>query len=159
MKIQRFTVPRPTHKASSTGECKAHVRPGQVVIILSGGFAGKRVVALKNLPRGFLLVSGPYKINGVPLRRVPASRVIPTSTLVDISKIDLSQVSDALFKKEKKGRKVIGKRSASFENFCKVQSTVDTQILSALKDQPLLKKYLDTKFSLVDGDKPHEMKF
>lgn len=72
------------------------IQPGQILVLLSGRFKGKRVVFLKQLKSGLLLVSGPFKINGVPLRRVNQAYVLATSTKVPVN-VDTSSIDDAYF--------------------------------------------------------------
>lgn len=80
------------------------VEPGRVLILLAGRFRGKRVVFLKQLQSGLLLVTGPYKYNGVPLRRVNQVYTLTTSTKVDLKGVDASKIDDKLFKREKKSK-------------------------------------------------------
>merc|ERR1711913_92812 len=53
-----------------------------------------RVVVLKNLDSGLLLVTGPYKLNGVPLKRVNAAYVLPTSSKLNLTNVDVSNIND-----------------------------------------------------------------
>lgn len=39
------------------------------------------------------------------------------------------------------------------------QKTVDAGLMAAIAAEPLLKAYLNAKFSLKKGDRPHEMLF
>jgi hypothetical protein len=45
---------------------------------------------------------GPFKINGVPIRRVNQTYVIATSTKVDISGVNVEKFDDKYFAREKK---------------------------------------------------------
>jgi len=147
---------------------KASLVPGTVVILLAGRFKGRRAVFLKQLDSGLCLITGPFKVNGIPLRRVPQSYVIGTSTTVDISGVEVpAEVSDAMFKKPKSSKKksedgpfAAEEESKTLDAAAKaLQEKVDAQIISAIDKEELLKPYLKSKFSLSRGEYPHNMSF
>lgn len=158
--LSKNVVRKPTKLRSS-------ITPGTVLILLAGRFKGKRVVFLKQLPSGLLLVTGPFKLNGVPARRVNQAYVIATSTKVDLPALDLAKYTDSYFKsEEQKNKKKKGedeffkadtqKKELSAE-YVQNQKDLDAAILPALSAD--LKGYLSTRFTLQDGDRPHMLKF
>jgi len=167
-------VLKKTRKTQHPYKPRASLQPGAVLILLAGRFRGKRVVLLKTLDQGVLLVTGPFKVNGVPLRRVNARYVIATRTTVPINGLDsktLEKVSDAnYFARDKKADKK-GSEEAFFQQGEKPQKkevaasraedqkAVDKAILESIKKEHYLQSYLASNFSLRKGDRPHEMVF
>ncbi|OUM51360.1 hypothetical protein BVG19_g455 [[Candida] boidinii] len=165
---QEAPVPKKNRKTAQQQKLRSSLAPGTVLILLAGRFRGKRVVYLKNLEDNTLLVSGPFKVNGVPLRRVNARYVIATSTKVSLEGLDLAKFDVAYFAREKapKGKKTeeefFGEGAAKKEiksERIEDQKVVDKALITEIKKTPLLKQYLASSFSLKNGDKPHAMKF
>ncbi|KAI9594459.1 60S ribosomal protein L6 [Syncephalis fuscata] len=158
------------HKTVRPTKLRASITPGTVLILLAGRFRGKRVVFLKQLSSGLLLVTGPYKVNGVPIRRVNQAYVIATSTSVDLSGVKIDEkFNDDYFKREKaaKNKKATeeeffgdnAKKPVLAEGRAADQKSVDAAIIAAVDKVPMLRSYIGAKFSLSKGQAPHAMKF
>lgn len=162
-------TPIPNRRKPKPTKLRASITPGTVLILLAGRFMGKRVVFLKQLPSGLLLVTGPFKVNGVPLRRVNQSYVIGTSTKVDVSAVNVEKFDDKYFAKDskKKSKKTEEEffegekeeKKALPQEKKDDQKAVDAQLLKAIEAVPELKSYLSARFTLTAGMKPHELKF
>ncbi|CCE61714.1 hypothetical protein TPHA_0B00430 [Tetrapisispora phaffii CBS 4417] len=160
-------APKKTRKASRPQKLRASLVPGTVLILLAGRFRGKRVVYLKHMEDNTLLVSGPFKVNGVPLRRVNARFVIATSTKVSVEGVNVEKFNAEYFAKEKLTKKQKQEANMFPEKQVKElkaervedQKNVDKTLLAEIKKTPMLKQYLAASFSLKNGDKPHLLKF
>jgi len=164
--------PVPSRKSNhKLTRLRKSITPGTVLIVLAGRFRGKRVVFLKQLPSGLLLVTGPYKYNGCPLRRINQAYVISTSTKLDIKSIDVKAVDDKFFAKAK----VADDKKKNAADFLDAkekkkktplpaarlseQKRIDSALIAIIAKTANLKSYLKSKFSLRDGQYPHQLKF
>merc|ERR1711953_1289116 len=112
-------------------------------------------------------ITGPFKINGVPLRRLNQRYAIATSTKIELpgSIAGLDEVTDADFKKPKKKKQQKEdelfveeeKASGGLPDSAKaLQAKVDASVVKAVASaDPLMKAYLQRPFSLDAGVPPH----
>merc|ERR1712212_555939 len=128
---------------------------GTVAIVLAGVHKGKRVVVLKQLETGLLLVTGPFKLNGTPLRRVNQRYLVATSTKIDVSGVKVPDtINDKYFARikadrgAKKDGEIFDAKKEEYkpsEQRKKDQVSVDTQVLAAIrknKEGSALREYL-----------------
>eukprot|EP00210_Caulerpa_lentillifera_P002457 g2355.t1 len=143
------------------------LEPGTVVIVLTGKFRGRRMIFLKELAPGFLLLNGPYCVNKVPLLKMKQDLVIITSTKIPVPELDLSDVTMDYFVKPKKSKRE--QSQAEFfqaaddekpklsEEVVATQKKIDSALMSSIDEE--IVQYLRTPFTLYAGDRPHLMKF
>lgn len=160
-------------KAPKQTRLRKALTPGSILIILAGRFKGRRVVFLKQLKSGLLLVTGPYKLNGVPLRRINQAYVQPTSTTVSLTGVDASKIDDEYFARKRTAPAKKTEESAFFKGETELsdaakkaiqekrttQAKFDTALLENVKKVEHLKSYLTKRFSLRSGQLPHLLKF
>ncbi|PIK53804.1 putative 60S ribosomal protein L6 isoform X2 [Apostichopus japonicus] len=144
------------------------ITPGTVLILLAGVNRGRRVIFLKQLGTGLLLVTGPMKVNGIPMRRVNQRYVIATSTKLDISSVKIpGKLDDAYFKRKKlrtgkRSKNIFDDKKETYEVSDERradQKSLDAQIIPLVKKEHLLAKYLQNPFSLRTRQYPHKMIF
>lgn len=159
---------------------KKGLEPGRVLIILAGKHRGKRVVLLKTLKSGLLLVNGPFKLNGCPLKRMHQKFVIVTRTKIPFDGVKVPKhLNDKYFKakkvsaskgskKTKQGGNIFAKGKKSANNKPnrvrgEDQIQADKQVLKAIKEKMGDKKtvlaYLGSFFYLRNHMYPHKLKF
>merc|ERR1712025_1153677 len=119
-----------------------------------------------------IVLAGPHKLNGCPLRRINQRYLLATSAKVDLAGVAVPEnVNDKYFarvKAEKAAKKegdIFDAKKEAYkpsEQRKKNQVTVDTQVLEAIKehgDGKVLKQYLRASFALSKGQYPHNMAF
>ncbi|KAF8569542.1 hypothetical protein P879_02679 [Paragonimus westermani] len=151
--------------------------PGVLLILLAGRHRGKRVVCLgRQQSTGLLVVTGPYRYNGCPLRRVHPNMVIATRTRISLEDFELPRrlhQKDYFARKQTNKTKSLSDASIFLdkekdtkyepdETRKQDQKTIDEVVCKAIKAHPdssMLVKYLKSLFSLGKHDRPHKMLF
>ena len=164
-------------QSHKSGKIRQSLKPGTVCILLAGRFRGARVINLGEIEKsGLIAVTGPFKLNGVPIRRVNPAYVVATSTQVDISNLDCGAAKNpALFKKERKSMRKRGKEQflklteklssakakklAELEDRKTLQKNIDEKIISRISSSPSMLKYLSSRFTLRRNEAPHNLAF
>merc|ERR1712141_650414 len=177
--VNDYPTVDPAPKGTSKNFFSKHKRslrpslaPGAVAILLAGVHKGKRVIVLKQLETGLLLVTGPHKLNGCPLRRINQRYLLATATKIDLTAVKVPEnINDKYFarvKAEKSAKKDGDIFDAKKEGYKPSeqrkadQTAVDTEVLAAIKanaDGAVLKQYLKANFALSKGQFPHKMTF
>merc|ERR1711936_1426627 len=178
-RAQRFyPVDQERRRFKTTGAGKSYraaqkvkegIVPGSVLILVAGRHRGKRVVFLKQLESGLLLVTGPFKINGVPMRRVNQKYVIPTSTKLDMNVAIPDRVNDEYFSRvelnanegQNEGE-IFQTKKATYKASTERkedQKAVDASIVAAAKKVPYMVNYLSANFSLRNGQDPAKLNY
>merc|ERR1712018_534418 len=81
---------------------RSTLQPGTIAICLAGPHKGKRVIVLKQLASGLVLITGPMKLNGCPMRRINQQYLLATQTTVDVSAVKVPEnINDDYFKRAK----------------------------------------------------------
>ncbi|KII66021.1 60S ribosomal protein L6 [Thelohanellus kitauei] len=152
---------------------RASIQPGTILLLVSTKHRGKRVIFLKQMASGLLLVIGPYGVNGVPLTRVDQSHVIATSTQIDISGIKIPErINDKYFRSSKiqAKKEAKEKKDELFVQEVKISKkpptehiedakAIEGQLVPIISKVSQLKAYLKTPFSLSNGQFPHQLVF
>ena len=159
-------------KASKIEKLSSKITPGTVLILLSGRFRGRRAVFLKQLSSGLLLVTGPYKVNGIPLKRVAQAYVIPTSSKVKVNLEDYQKIDDKFFSRAKvtgkrggdkaffeRDNEVSAKEAEKIKSKKETQVKADAKLVKEISGSELLAPYLRSRFTIRSNTLPHELKF
>jgi len=119
------------------------------------------------------LVTGPHKVNGVPLRRINQVYTIPTQTKVSLAGVNADSIDDAYFaktvtKKAAKSEQAFfavnqtektPEEKARLADKKKKQAEVDASLIKNVKAVPLLKGYLSARFTISNKTRPHDLVF
>jgi ribosomal protein L14E/L6E/L27E len=120
---------------------------GSIIILLGSKLKGKKSILLKKTREGLFVISGPFCINGISLRRIHPRFVLPTEIKIELNNFNLHFLNDDYFKFLKKTNKEI----SDFERLKLIslhrvrQAVLDKKLKKEIEKNFFLKNYLKTR--------------
>ena len=71
--------------------------PGTILILLNKKMQGKKAILLKTTESNLFIISGPFSLNGISLRRVNPRYTISTENKIDLQNLSLQNLNDEYF--------------------------------------------------------------
>jgi ribosomal protein L14E/L6E/L27E len=120
--------------------------PGTILILLNKKMQGKKAILLKTTESNLFIVSGPYSLNGISLRRVNPRYTISTENKIDLQNLSLHNLNDEYFNyliKIHRSRDLENKMNIFSSHYLR-QISIDKEILRLLKKKIFYSDYLKT---------------
>ena len=114
--------------------------PGTILILLNKKMQGKKAILLKTTESNLFIISGPFSLNGISLRRVNPRYTISTENKIDLQNLSLQNLNDEYFNYLIKihRSKDLEKKMNIFSSHYLRQMSIDKEILRLLKKNLLL---------------------
>ena len=142
------------NKFSQNKEMTSDLKPGSVLILLSQKLLGKKAILINTTESGLLVVTGPFSINGISLRRVNKKYTMDSGATLDTEKFNSPGLkwnpllfNDEYFKTLAKSKsKGFDYKNHDFVISHRIrQNYIDKFICSSLKKDFFIKAYLQTR--------------
>jgi ribosomal protein L14E/L6E/L27E len=120
--------------------------PGTILILLNKKMQGKKAILLKTTESNLFIISGPFSLNGISLRRVNPRYTISTENKIDLQNLSLQNLNDEYFNYLIKihRSKDLEKKMNIFSSHYLRQMSIDKEILRLLKKKIFYSDYLKT---------------
>lgn len=138
----------------------SNLKLGSVLILLTKKLLGKKVVLIDITESGLFVVTGPFSVNGVSMRRVNPVYTLFSGAFINLEKLNtflfnggVKLLNDAYFETLKRSKS----KTSKIGNYSYVlchrirQNYIDKYILDNLRKDFFTKAYLRTKTLLISN--------
>ncbi|ABW98320.1 rpl6B (nucleomorph) [Hemiselmis andersenii] len=126
---------------------KKKFKIGSIIILLGSKFQGKKAVLLKITKKGLLIISGPFSVNGISLRRINPRYAVPTEIGIGLNNLQLGFLNDDYFNLLKNSNRLSSNyQKLKLISFHRVrQSVIDEKLKKKILKNFFLKFYMKSK--------------